>query len=102
MAMTPGPPALVMIPRPPPTGRCAFPRASAQSKSWRTVSTRMMPGPAEKGVIDSSTPAMAPVWEAAARAPASLRPDLAEMMGLIRETARAALMKRRGLVMPSI
>ena len=41
---------------------------------------------------------MAPMWVVAARAPASLLPALSTMIGLMRETARAALMNLRVLV----
>ena len=57
---------------------------------------------AKRCIVGFILPASAPVCEAAALAAASLRPDLTTMMGLTRETERAALMNLRCRVMFSM
>ena len=59
------------------------------------VSTRRTPQRRKAACRTSSLPVSAPVWEAAARAAASVRPALITMMGLVIATSRAAERKER-------
>ena len=61
------------------------------------VSVRMTPAWRKSASVTASLAASAPVWEAAARWPAALRPDLTATIGLRAASRLAMRPKRRGL-----
>jgi hypothetical protein len=94
-ASTPAPPPLVTIPsRPRGIGRKRD-RVSAASNSSGSSITRSSPARRNAASITPSAPASAPVWVAAASAPAAWRPDLMTITGFTRAAARAADMNLR-------
>ncbi len=95
VASTAGPPALVTIASRGPAGRGCLANASAMWNRSAMRSTRSTPERRKAASSTSSRPASAPVWEAAARAPASVRPGLRTMIGLLSATSRAAERKAR-------
>ena len=94
--MMPGPPALVTMATRFPRGIGWPSRAMAMAKSSWTESARSTPHWERRASVATSAPASAPVWEAAARAPAPVRPDFTTTMGFWRLTRRARGMNRRG------
>ena len=98
-AITPAPPPLVRMVTRSPIGARKRVSTSAARNSCSRLSTRSMPARAMAASYTSSEPASAPVCEAAARLPCSLRPALTTITGLLRAAARAADMNLRA---PSI
>ncbi len=96
VAMIAGPPASVRIATRSPNGRGCVEKAMATSKRVSTVPTRMIPVCSKSASTARSRPARAPVWEIAARAPASVRPDFTQITGFLRTTRRARLVNFRG------
>ena len=96
-AMMPGPPALVTMASRLPRGRGWWAKAMATSNSASTLGTRRAPAWAMSASVASSVPASAPVWLAAARCPAPVRPDFTMHTGLTRLTSRQISTKRAGL-----
>mmetsp|Transcript_42622 Transcript_42622/g.106432 ORF Transcript_42622/g.106432 Transcript_42622/m.106432 type:complete len:276 (-) Transcript_42622:921-1748(-) len=97
---TPGPPALVMISKPPPCGLGCLPSTSAQSNNSLIVSTLRTPTRFMAASNASSLPASEPVWLAAALAAACVRPALMTMIGLDNATSLAA--ERNPLASPMV
>jgi hypothetical protein len=102
VAITAGPPALVTIVRRGPSGRGCLPSDSARWNSSSMCVTRTTPPRRNAASTTSSLPASEPVWEAAARAAPSVLPGLMTMIGLRRETSRAADRNARASPMVSM
>ncbi len=79
--MMPGPPAFVITSRPLPPGILPSEKARAVSKRSCTPWARMTPVCLKAASKAMSDPASAPVCDEAARAPASVPPDLSRTMG---------------------
>ncbi len=93
-AMMPGPPAFVMTSRPFPAGIFPSAKASAVSNRSCTPWARITPVCLKAASKAVSDPASAPVWDEAARAPASVPPDFRRMTGLTLVAFAAISMKR--------
>ncbi len=76
VAITPGPPALVTMARRSPRGSRSRARSSAQSNMSSELWIRTMPARSNAASYTASSPAMAPVWDAAAFADSGNRPAL--------------------------
>ena len=94
-AITPTPPPLVRMVILSPMGDLKRVRISAARNSSSRLSTRSMPARAMAASTTLSAPASAPVCEAAAFWPCSLRPALTTITGLLRAAERAADMNLR-------
>ncbi len=93
----PRPPAFVTIPTPSPPGGGWFASSVATSNISSRVSVRITPAWWNRAsTVTSEACRSAPVWEAAARAPALLRPLFTATIGLRRPIRRARRAKRRG------
>ena len=93
----PRPPAFVTMATRSPFGGGWFARIVATSNISSSVSVRITPAWRNRAsTVTSEAASSAPVWEAAARAPAALRPDFTAMIGLRRLTSRASRANRRG------
>ncbi|OPX95557.1 MAG: hypothetical protein A4E58_02046 [Syntrophorhabdus sp. PtaB.Bin006] len=102
VAMTPKPPAFVMIASRRPLGRYFESRTAAELKSPANSLTLMTPALLNAASYTWSSPAMAPVWDRAAFALSVNRPGFTMMIGLFRAKPRAALMNFLALPTPSI
>jgi hypothetical protein len=89
VSSTPVPPELVTIPTRGPAGTGCQSRALAASTISRPLRATTTPACRKAASQTLALPARAAVWEVAARAPASLRPVLATMIGLRGVMARA-------------
>jgi len=88
-ARMPGPPAFESTATLGPRGRGRLAKASARKNSDSRSGARTMPHWRKAAAQASSDPAMAPVWELAALAPAFVDPALSMMTGFLRLTSRA-------------
>ena len=100
--MTPGPPPLVTMARRLPVGLMWVDSARAEANSCRMVLTRTTPARRTSASNTASDPTSAPVCDCTALEPVAWRPTLTMTMGLKRDVARNALMKRRASRMPSM
>ena len=85
-----------------PFGSGRYWNATAQSTTSATLVTLTMPVCLNMAFHTLADPASAPVCEAAARAPCSLRPPFHRMTGFRRATSRATSKKRRPSLTPSM
>ncbi len=101
MASTPGPPAFVTIARFGPVGRGCFAKIDEQLKRSPIFLTLTIPALLNAVSYIISSPAMAPVCEAAAFAPSLNLPDLITIIGFALAKLRAALINFLASVMAS-
>ena len=93
----PSPPAFVRMPTRLPAGSGWSVSRAARSRTSSRVSTRRTPAAWKSASTAASDPAMAAVWEPAARAPERLVPLLIASTGFARATRWAILPNLRGL-----
>ncbi|MDO9041199.1 MAG: hypothetical protein Q7U64_02505 [Desulfocapsaceae bacterium] len=93
---------MVTMPKRLPTGRKPADMALAATNIWVMVCTRTTPARRMAASKTSSAPTSDAVWVRAAFDPELWRPTLTRITGLMRAAARMALMKLRGLRMPSM
>ena len=90
------------MPRCGPRGLLTRLSASLASKRSSIWSTRTTPARRKTALYSVSSPAMAPVWLAAASALRAVRPLFTTMIGLLLAKCLAALMNLRASVMDSM
>ena len=101
--ITPAPPDRVMTAMPLPCAGSQQDSTSTMSSSCSSLRTRSSPYCRATPSNTASAPASAPVWDAAARAPAAVRPTLIATSGLPLSIAkRAVSMNRSPLRSPSM